>query len=195
MFTGIIKNFGSIEKIDSSKSWNIKIKSDFVTDIHLGDSISCSGVCLTVFDIDENSFWVNASVETLNKTNLKFLKIGDLINLEKSMKVGDEIGGHLVYGHVDGLSEVKKIIKSKDSHVIDIEIESALLKFLASKCSITLDGISLTVNSISKNIFSINIIPYTWDNTSLKNVKVGTRLNTEIDMLARYVYKAVENLK
>ena len=161
----------------------------------MGDSISCSGICLTVFDIDENSFWVNASVETLNKTNLKFLKIGDLINLEKSMKVGDEIGGHLVYGHVDGLSEVKKIIKSKDSHVVDFEIESALFKFLASKCSITLDGISLTVNSVSKNIFSINIIPYTWDNTSLKNVKVGTRLNTEIDMLARYVYKAVENLK
>ena len=195
MFTGIIKNFGLIEKIDFNDSCNIKIKSNFKTEINLGDSICCSGVCLTVFKIDKKNFWVNASDETLEKTNLKFLRVGDLLNLEKSMKLGDEIGGHLVYGHVDGLSKVKKITKSKDSHILDIETKSTLSKFVTPKCSITLDGISLTVNNVHKNVFSVNIIPYTWDNTSLIKVKKGTKLNTEIDMLARYVYKAVENLR
>ena len=121
--------------------------------------------------------------------------MGDAINLEKSIKVGDDISGHMVFGHIDGVSKVIKIDSKTDSNILTIKIKKNISKFLISKCSITLDGVSLTVNNVKDDLITINIIPYTWNNTSLKKVKVGDRLNTEIDMLARYVFKAIENLK
>ena len=192
MFTGIIKNIGIIKEIDLRKDYFIKINSNFEEKLILGESISCSGICLTVKKIFKKNFWVNVSKETIKKTSLKNLKIGSAINLEKSLKVGDEIGGHLVFGHVDGVSILKKLEKLESAFILTIQVNKNLIKYMTSKCSITLDGISLTVNEVRKHTIKISIIPYTWDNTSLKNVKVGDFLNTEIDMIARYTFRAVE---
>jgi riboflavin synthase len=195
MFTGIISNTGVIKKIDLKKKNQFEIESDFINKIKIGESIACSGICLTVFKKNKNCFFVNTSEETLIKTNILDLKVGDAINLEKSIKVGDDISGHMVFGHIDGVSKVIKIDSKTDSNILTIKIKKNISKFLISKCSITLDGVSLTVNNVKDDLITINIIPYTWNNTSLKKVKVGDRLNTEIDMLARYVFKAIENLK
>ena len=195
MFTGIISNTGVIKRLDLKKKNQIEIKSYFTSKIKIGESIACAGICLTVFKRNRNCFFVNVSEETIIKTNILDLKVGDSINLEKSIKVGDDISGHMVFGHIDGVSEVKKIDSKADSKILTIKLKKNISKFLISKCSITLDGVSLTVNNVKDNLITINIIPYTWKNTSLKKVKVGDRFNTEIDMLARYVFKAIKNLK
>ena len=160
--------------------------------LNLGDSVSCSGVCLTIMKIRNRTVDFNISSETKNKTNLVNLKIGDVINMEKSLKVGDEINGHFVFGHVDGLSKIESIKHLDDSKVLEFNAEKQIIKYLSPKCSIALDGISLTVNNITKSKFSVSIIPYTWENTSLKNIEEGDFLNTEVDMLARYVFKALQ---
>ena len=183
-------NVGKIVSYKDDESI-LSIKSS-IQGINHGDSISCSGVCLTIMNIKNDIIEFNLSSETKNKTNLMNLKVGDSINLEKSLIVGDEINGHFVFGHVDGLSKVESIKHLDDSKVIEFFVDNNIIKFLSSKCSIALDGISLTVNDVSKDKFSVSIIPYTWENTSLKNIKKGDLLNTEVDMLARYVFKALK---
>lgn len=189
MFSGIIKKIGKIELFDKRKNL-LGIKSDFKS-IILGESISCSGVCLTVSKIKKNIFFCNLSKETLDKTNFSVLDVGDIINLERSLKLGEDISGHLVFGHVDGLSKVDEITNLKDSTIIEFKASKEIIKFLTPKCSISLNGISLTVNKVKKSRFNVSIIPHTWENTSLKSIAVGDLLNTEIDMLARYVFKAL----
>ncbi len=189
MFSGIIKKIGKIELFDKRKNL-LGIKSDFKS-IILGESISCSGVCLTVSKIEKNIFFCNLSKETLDRTNFSVLDIGDIINLERSLKLGEDISGHLVFGHVDGLSKVDEITNLKDSTIIEFKASKEIIKFLTPKCSISLNGISLTVNKVKKSRFNVSIIPHTWENTSLKSIAVGDLLNTEIDMLARYVFKAL----
>ena len=190
MFSGIIMNVGEIFAYNKSESI-LSIKSS-IKKINLGDSISCSGVCLTIARIKNNIVDFNISSETKNKTNLMYLNVGDLINLEKSLKVGDEINGHFVFGHVDGLSKILSIKHLEDSKVIEFIAEENIIKYLSPKCSVALDGISLTVNNVSEAKFNVSIIPYTWENTSLKKMKEGDFLNTEVDMLARYVFKALK---
>ena len=190
MFSGIIMNVGEIVAYNKSESI-LSIKSS-IKKINLGDSISCSGVCLTIARIKNNIIDFNISSETKNKTNLMYLNVGDLINLEKSLKVGDEINGHFVFGHVDGLSKILSIKHLEDSKVIEFIAEENIIKYLSPKCSVALDGISLTVNNVSEAKFNVSIIPYTWENTSLKKMKEGDFLNTEVDMLARYVFKALK---
>ena len=192
MFTGIIKHIGIIKEIDLQQNYSIKINSNFNEKIVLGESISCSGICLTVKKVFKNNFWVDVSEETIKKTSLNNLRSGSKINLEKSLKVGDEIGGHLVFGHVDGVSILKKIEKLESAFILTVKLKKNLIKYMTPKCSITIDGISLTVNEVKKNVIKISIIPYTWANTSLKNIKVGDLLNTEIDMIARYTFRALE---
>ena len=189
MFSGIIKDIGKIQLFDKRKNL-LGIKSDFKS-LTLGESISCSGVCLTVSKIKKNIFFCNLSKETLDKTNFSVLDVGDIINLERSLKLGEDISGHLVFGHVDGLSKVDDIINLKDSTIIEFEAPKDIMKFLSPKCSISLNGISLTVNKVKKSRFNVSIIPHTWNNTSLKSIAVGDFLNTEVDMLARYVFKAL----
>ena len=189
MFSGIIKKIGKIELFDKRKNL-LGIKSDFKS-IILGESISCSGVCLTVSKIKKNIFFCNLSRETLDRTNFSVLDVGDIINLERSLKLGEDISGHLVFGHVDGLSKVDEITNLKDSTIIEFKASKEIIKFLTPKCSISLNGISLTVNKVKKSRFNVSIIPHTWENTSLKSIAVGDLLNTEIDMLARYVFKAL----
>ena len=189
MFSGIIKEIGKIELFDKRKNL-LGIKSDFKS-IILGESISCSGVCLTVSKIKKNIFFCNLSKETLDRTNFSVLDVGDIINLERSLKLGEDISGHLVFGHVDGLSKVDEITNLKDSTILEFKASKEIMKFLTPKCSISLNGISLTVNKVKKSRFNVSIIPHTWENTSLKSIAVGDLLNTEIDMLARYVFKAL----
>ena len=190
MFSGIIMNVGEIVAYNKSESI-LSIKSS-IKKINLGDSISCSGVCLTIARIKNNIIDFNISSETKDKTNLMYLNVGDSINLEKSLKVGDEINGHFVFGHVDGLSKILSIKHLEDSKVIEFIAEENIIKYLSPKCSVALDGISLTVNNVSEAKFNVSIIPYTWENTSLKKMKEGDFLNTEVDMLARYVFKALK---
>ena len=189
MFNGIVKNQGIIEEIDTKNNF-LKIKTN-LKKLYLGESIMCSGICLTVSQKKKNTFSVNISPETIKRTNLKNKKKGDIINLEKSLSMGQDISGHLVFGHVDGLVTLEKIKEVADSRLLTFKTTKKLQKFITEKCSVALDGISLTVNDVLNDIFTVNIIPFTWNNTSLKNVKKGSKLNIEIDMLARYVFKAL----
>ncbi len=189
MFTGIIKDVGEIISFDL-QSKLLVIKSNF-KDLVLGESISCSGVCLTVSKLKEETFYCNLSSETISKTNFKIKKAGDRLNLERSLKIGEDLSGHLVFGHVDGVALLKKIKNDKDSWVLNFSLSSNMLKFLTEKCSISIDGISLTVNKVYKDGFDVSIVPYTWQNTSLRYSKIGEKFNIEIDMLARYVFKAL----
>ena len=190
MFSGIIREIGEI-KYFSKKKDTLGIRSN-LSNLILGESISCSGVCLTVSKINNDIFFCNLSKETLEKTNFGMIKEGDKINLEKSLKMGDEISGHLVFGHVDGLSKIKKITDIKNSKIIEFNVPNEIIKFLSPKCSICLDGISLTVNKVKKRMIDVSIIPHTWENTSLKFLNEGSLVNTEVDMLARYVFKALK---
>ena len=190
MFSGIIEDIGQVKYISEDREV-IAIETSF-TDIKMGESISCSGVCLTVSKIQKPVFFSDLSPETLKKTTLSKLKVGDYINLEKSLKMGQEISGHMVFGHVDGFSKINSIKKLKDSWLFEFEVDENIIKFLSDKCSIAIDGISLTVNDVLNKSFKVSIIPHTWENTSLKFNKVGDLVNTEIDMLARYVFKALK---
>ena len=190
MFYGIIEDVGLVNSFNMNKTV-ISITTKF-TKLKLGDSISCSGVCLTVSKILNKKVYFNLSTETLDKTNFSELKIGDKINLERSLRMGQEINGHMVFGHIDGLSKIKKIINLKGSWIFEIEPSKKIMKFLTPKCSIALNGISLTVNAVKKKSFEIAIVPFTWENTSLRFSSVNDQLNTEIDMLARYVFKALK---
>ena len=182
MFSGIIKDIGTVEYLKPDKSV-VKIKTQF-SKLELGESISCSGICLTVSKIEKNSFFSNLSSETLQKTNFSEITLGKKINLEKSLKMGQEISGHMVFGHVDGLSKITKISHLSGSWVIKMEAPKKIIKFLTPKCSVTLDGISLTVNKVKEKNFEISIIPHTWKNTSLQFNNVGDFLNRN-----RYVSK------
>ena len=190
MFSGIIEDIGQV-KYTSKNREVISIETSF-SNIKMGESISCAGVCLTVSKIEEHIFFSDLSPETLEKTTLSKLKVGDYINLEKSLKMGQEISGHMVFGHVDGFSKIKNIKKFKDSWLFEFEASKNIMKFLSDKCSIAINGISLTVNDVSNKSFKVAIIPHTWENTSLQFNKVGDLMNTEIDMLARYVFKALK---
>ena len=199
MFTGIIDHNGEIIKITKKRNKDISI---FVLtrfkpkDIKLGSSICCNGVCLTVCKIKklknklELSF--DVSNETINCTNFSKLKIGSKINLEKSLRMGDEISGHFVFGHVDEVSKLLTIKRIKGSHQLKFSKSKKLSNYIAKKGSIAVDGVSLTINSSDSKSFSVNIVPYTWEHTNFNKLKVNSLINVEVDMLARYVS---QNLK
>lgn len=189
MFTGIITDIGTVLSVDDTrgdKRFVIGTNWD-MSNVPMGASIACSGCCLTVVDKTKNSFTVDVSAETISKTSLGQWTEGSKINLESSLKFGDELGGHLVSGHVDGLATLVSITPDGDSHRLKIRAPQALKQFMASKGSVALDGISLTVNEVEDDIFGINIIPHTWTVTTMGQRKAGDTLNMEVDMLARYV--------
>ena len=199
MFTGIIDHNGEIIKITKKRNKDISI---FVLtkfkpkDIKLGSSICCNGVCLTVCKIkklkDKLELSFDVSNETINCTNFSKLKIGSKINLEKSLRMGDEISGHFVFGHVDEVSKLLSIKRIKGSHQLKFSKSKKLSKYIAKKGSIAVDGVSLTINSSDSKSFSVNIVPYTWEHTNFNKLKVNSLINVEVDMLARYVS---QNLK
>ena len=199
MFTGIITDVGEILSINLD-SGKIKISSKFDhNDIDIGASISCSGICLTVVEKDKHKnhsyFCFEVSQETISCSSVKFWKKNTKINLEKSLRFGDEVGGHLVTGHVDCLGEIDSINKSKNSNVFKIKYPKEYKKYVASKGSICLDGISLTINEVFDDFFSVNIIPHTEENTSWSKISKGDSINVEFDVLARYVARQLEDRK
>ena len=196
MFTGIVSHIGRVNKITHPDDWELSI--DIINDdnsntgfninsIPIGASISCSGICLTLKKVSNNTLFFDVSNETREKTNFSNWKVGSLINLERSLKVGDELGGHFVYGHVDTTALIKHIKKINGSYKITFNINKHFLKYFAPKGSVSLDGVSLTVNDVGKDFFSVNIIPHTWLNTSFKNYVDGTLVNIEFDILVRYL--------
>ena len=199
MFTGIITDVGEILSIDLDNG-KIKISSKFNhNDIDIGASICCSGICLTVVEKDKyknySYFCFEVSQETISCTSVKFWKKNTKINLEKSLRFGDEVGGHLVTGHVDCLGEIKSINKSKNSNIFKIKYPKKYKRYVASKGSICLDGISLTINEAFDDFFSVNIIPHTEENTSWSKISKGDSINIEFDVLARYVASQLEDKK
>ena len=196
MFTGIVSHIGKVNKISHPDDWELSV--DVINDINsdhdfninsiaIGASISCSGICLTLKKVISNTLFFDVSDETREKTNFSSWKVGSLINLEKSLKVGDELGGHFVYGHVDTTAVIRSIEKINGSYKINFSINRDFLKYFASKGSVSIDGVSLTVNDVDKDFFTVNIVPYTWTHTSFKNYNIGTVVNIEIDILARYL--------
>jgi len=193
MFTGIVTGIGHIVSIVDTGDRTFRIGCDWdCSQMDIGASIACSGVCLTVVARVTNSFDVTASAETLAVTTAGNWSVGDQINLERALKLGDELGGHIVSGHVDGLAEIKSIENSCDSHIVWLQAPSAFVQFIAAKGSVALDGVSLTVNAVDGCLFSINIIPHTWSATRWAGVVVGQKMNMEIDMLARYVARLTD---
>ena len=189
MFTGIITDIGCVQSIDKNGDWRIVIRTDQfdLSSTLIGASIACSGCCLTVIEKGNDWFSVDVSTESLSKTIISGWTEGSKINLEAALKVGDELGGHIVSGHVDGLGELIDIKEEGDSHRLSFVVPDDLAHYIAPKGSVTIDGISLTVNEVEGSTFGVNIIPHTWDNTTLSNLKAGYKVNIEIDMLARYV--------
>ncbi len=189
MFTGIVTDIGrvrSVRQTDRDRRYEIETVWD-TAGIDLGASISHAGCCLTVTEKGEGWFAVEVSGETLSKTKLGDWAEGTRVNLERAARLGDELGGHIVSGHVDGLGEVISVTPEGGSHRIVIEAPAPLHRFIAPKGSITVDGVSLTVNGVQERRFDLNIIPHTWDATTLGGLSVGDKVNLEIDMLARYL--------
>ena len=194
MFTGIISAIGRIDDIQKPGDWRLKITTPWdCAKIDLGASIACSGVCLTVVERDADWFAVEVSAESLSRTTIGTWQAGTQINLERALRLGDELGGHIVSGHVDGLAIIEQITRSGDSHELKISVPDALSKFIAEKGSVSLDGISLTVNAIEGSRFGVNIIDHTWGHTTLGHSTIGQHLNLEIDMLARYVSRLISS--
>ena len=193
MFTGIVTAIGAVMSIERKGDWRVGIAAPWACDeIDLGASICCSGVCLTVTDRSSDSFAVDVSEETLSRTTLQTWQEGTAVNLERSLRMGDEMGGHIVSGHVDGVAVIENITAVSDSHRLEISLPPLLAGFVAEKGSIALNGVSLTVNSVSENMFCVNIIEHTWKNTNLGDSAPGSCLNLEIDMLARYVSRLMQ---
>lgn len=204
MFTGIITDIGTIASAERRGDLRLVINCSYDIDsVDLGASIACSGCCLTVVDKGRDSegswFAVDASAETESKTASGMWAAGRRLNLERALKVGDELGGHIVTGHVDGVGEVVSVDPVGDSHRVIIAAPAALAAYIAAKGSITVDGVSLTVNDVSdvsegRAHFALNIIPHTWDVTTLADLAPGRAVNLEIDILARYL-KRMEDVR
>ncbi len=197
MFTGIITDLGSVRAISGEGDKRFEFNTAYDTlNVDDGASIACCGVCLTVVDKgrDGNTNWFAAMVsnETLSCTTLAQWGVDAPVNLERALKVGDELGGHIVSGHVDGLGEITDITPDADSHRFRFRVPGALAPLIAAKGSITIDGISLTVNDVEGDTFGINIIPHTMSVTTMGKKRVGDTVNLEIDMLARYVARLLD---
>ena len=190
MFTGIIKAKGSIAAIEK-RAGDVRLRVTAAelpwADYAVGDSIAVNGVCLTAIRLHEDGFDTDVSVETLDVTTLKHLEVGDAVNLEPALRVGDALGGHLVSGHVDGIGRM--IARSDDARSIRMtfEVPAELERYVARKGSICVDGVSLTINEVSGNTFGLNIIPHTAEVTTMGAYEPGTAVNIEVDLLARYI--------
>lgn len=198
MFTGIVTDIGTIRSAEQRGDLRCVINCNYDTaTIDLGASIACSGVCLTVVDRGADWFAVDISGESVGRTAPGLWTSGRKLNLERALKIGDELGGHIVTGHVDGVGTVLGICPEGDSHRIGIQVSNDIAPFIAAKGSITIDGVSLTVNEVkdqpdSSAHFAVNIIPHTWTVTAFSELQQGQAVNLEIDVLARYLARMRE---
>ncbi|MEM8655354.1 MAG: riboflavin synthase [Pseudomonadota bacterium] len=193
MFTGIITDIGTITDLTQEGDLRVRIQTGYDTGgIDMGASIASDGVCLTVVDLGPDWYDVQVSAETVSKTNLSGWTVGKRLNLERALRVGDELGGHIVSGHVDGVAEVVSVIDEGDSTRVQLRAPEDLARFIAPKGSVALNGTSLTVNEVEGAVFGINFIPHTKEVTTWGDVAVGDAVNLEIDTLARYVARLAE---
>ncbi|WP_289043568.1 riboflavin synthase [uncultured Aliiroseovarius sp.] len=193
MFTGIITDIGSVAALEQSGDMRARIKTAYDTSsIDIGASIASDGVCLTVVALGEDWYDVDISAETVSKTNLGSWTVSHKVNLERALKVGDELGGHIVSGHVDGVAEIIGMTIEGDSTRVRFRAPSELARFIAPKGSVALNGTSLTVNEVEGDEFGVNLISHTKEVTNWGQAKIGDRVNLEIDTLARYVARLAE---
>jgi riboflavin synthase len=191
MFTGLIEEIGKVEAVAKlPKSARISIRAERVLeDVKLGDSISTNGVCLTVISFDKKSFTVDVMAETMGRSNLGRLTQGDEINLERALRVGDRLGGHMVSGHIDGVGHIENYEQEDNAVWITIGTSKEILRYIVQKGSIAIDGVSLTVAYIDDRVFKVSIIPHTRDATTLLRRKIGDEINLECDMIGKYIEK------
>ena len=195
MFTGIVESLGKITNINLDQgNVDFTVKSDISNELKIDQSVSHSGVCLTVVDINNGSHTVTAVKETLEKSSLKNFKLGDSINLERAMKLGDRLDGHMVQGHVDGVAKCLEVNLNQGSWIYKFEFDKSNESLLIEKGSICINGVSLTVFNIVDNKFDVTIIPYTYENTSFKELKKENLVNIEFDMIGKYLSR-FETLK
>ncbi len=197
MFTGIIEEVGtllSVEKGGEAFQLNVKGKR-VLEDVKLGDSISTNGVCLTVVDFSRDRFRADVMPETLRKSNLGDLKVGDSVNLERAMAIGDRFGGHMVSGHIDGMGKISKYRKEKNATWIRVDCDRNLLRYMIPKGSIAIDGTSLTIASVDSKGFEVSIIPLTGEDTTLLKKTLGAKVNLECDMVGKYIEKFMNTSK
>ncbi len=194
MFTGIIEDVGVITYLNKElNNLHISIKSSISSELKIDQSVSHNGVCLTVVNINDDEYTVTAIKETLDKTNLETLKVDDNVNLERAMKLGDRLDGHIVQGHVDQTAVCTNIEEDNGSWVFTFNYDSKLKNLTIEKGSITINGTSLTVVNSKKDSFSVAIIPYTYEHTNFNTFKIGTVVNLEFDVLGKYVTKLLES--
>ena len=195
MFTGIIESLGKITNVNVDRgNIDFTIESDISRELKVDQSISHNGVCLTVTELSDNSHTVTAVKETLDKSSLKNFAVNDLVNLERAMKLGERLDGHLVQGHVDGVAKCTDVSVNDGSWIYKFEFNVANEMLLIEKGSVCINGVSLTVFDIEKNTFKVTIIPYTYENTSFKVLKVGDLVNIEFDMIGKYLARFNKNI-
>lgn len=195
MFTGIVEKTGKIKKIEKRKGkvyFTIQLKN-FLANTKIGDSISCDGTCLTVVKKTKDSFEVELMPETLKLTKFIDSRLGDLVNLELSMKISQRLDGHFVMGHVDGRGEVRNILREGEYISLVIKVPQKIMKYLAHKGSVSVNGVSLTIAGVGKNWFKVCLITHTLEVTNLSKLEVGDKVNIEVDMIARYLERLLSN--
>ena len=190
MFTGIIEGFGIVDSIEKDgENIDFTLTSQFTDELQIDQSLAHNGVCLTVVKLDGEKYTVTAIGETLQKTNLNELKFGQQVNLERCMKLGDRLDGHIVQGHVDQIGIVTKIDELEGSWKYSIEYDKSLSNITVTKGSVTINGVSLTVVDSLENSFTVHIIPYTFEHTNFNNFEIGTKVNLEFDIVGKYLTK------
>ena len=194
MFTGIIETLGTVQEIKKDKdNLHITLASTFTDELQIDQSIAHNGICLTVVAINENLYTVTAIGETVKKTNISYWKTGDIVNLERAMKLGDRLDGHIVQGHVDQIGSCIKALETNGSWYYTFEYDETINNITIEKGSITVNGVSLTVVDSKNNQFSVAIIPYTFDHTNFQSFEVGTKVNLEFDLIGKYISKLYSN--
>ena len=193
MFTGIVETFGEIvDLVKDQDNLHISVRSNFTNELKIDQSVAHNGVCLTVVSIDKDVYTVTAIKETLDKTNLNDLELGLIVNLERGMKVGDRLDGHIVQGHVDQIAKCISIENEEGSWKFTFEYDSTLNNITIEKGSITVNGVSLTVVDSQRNSFSVAIIPYTYEHTNFKDFTIGSIVNLEFDVIGKYVARLAQ---
>jgi riboflavin synthase len=191
MFTGIIKNLGKISRITPSQL-TVEIDGEFGTHLKTGASVAIDGICLTVVSQNDNSFTVEVMPETINRTNLKYLRPGDPVNLEMPATPESFLAGHIVQGHIDGVAELKTVTNEGNSRILNFAVKDSLAKYIVEKGSVAVNGVSLTVIESGKNHFTVGIIPHTWEQTMFHTFKAGDFANIETDVLAKYIERLIK---
>lgn len=194
MFTGIIESLGKVQEIKKDKdNVNITIESSITDELKIDQSVAHNGICMTIVSIDKNLYTVTAIAETIKKTNLSQLKVGDSVNLERAMRLGDRLDGHIVQGHVDQVGSCIVANETNGSWYYTFEYDDSIGNITIEKGSITVNGVSLTVVDSRKNQFSVAIIPYTYEHTNFNSFEIGTKVNLEFDLIGKYISKLYSN--